>query len=178
MSECTQIPALYVIDTSSLIEIHRRYPTAMLPGIWKDIEALIREGRIVAPEFVRSEIFRQDDNLKDWVTRHTCMFENTGPELLATTATVVNRFIRTAQVLSERPDHADPFVVGLAIKLAKQSRFEPRTVVVVTEEKSKLAGNPGLRDAEIEKIPDVCEKLGIPCLGHLEMFKREGFRFY
>jgi hypothetical protein len=48
----------------------------------------------------------------------------------------------------------------------------------VAEEKSKLAGNPGLRDAEIEKIPDVCEKIGIPCLSHLEMFKREGFRFY
>ncbi len=150
----------------------------MLPGIWKDIEALISTGRIVAPEYVKSEINRQDDDLKDWVNDHSEMFESTGPELLAMTGVVVNRFTRTANAMSQKPDHADPFVIGLAMKLAKQTRFEPRTIVVIAEEKSKLAENPGLRDSEIEKIPDVCQKLGIPCASHLEMFKREGFRFY
>lgn len=178
MSGPVQPLFLYVADTSFLIEIHRRYPEKMLPGIWKDIEALIRAGRIVAPEYVKSEINRQDDDLKDWVNTNSGMFENIGPELLATTGIVVNRFPRTAHAMSLKPDHADPFVVGLAMKLAKQSHFEPRTVVVVAEEKSKLPGNPDLRDAEIEKIPDVCEKLGITCIGHLEVFKREGFRFY
>jgi hypothetical protein len=178
MSEPGEPVFLYVVDTSFLIEVHKRYPEKMLPGIWNDIEVLIHDGRIVAPEYVKSEINRQDDDLKDWVNNHNEMFESIGPELLVTTGVVVNRFIRTAQASSQKPDHADPFVVGLAMKLAKQSRFEPRTIVVVAEEKSKLAGNPGLRDAEIEKIPDVCEKLGISCLSHLEMFKREGFRFY
>ena len=84
----------------------------------------------------------------------------------------------STHALSQKPDHADPFVVGLAIKQGKQARFEPRTIVVVAEEKGKLVENPGLRDSEIEKIPDVCQKLGIPCITHLEMFKREGFRFY
>jgi len=64
------------------------------------------------------------------------------------------------------------------MKLEKQSRFVPHTIVVVAEEKSKLAGNPALRDNEIEKISDVCQKFGICCITHLEMFKREGFRFY
>ncbi|MDD1703323.1 MAG: DUF4411 family protein [Methanoregula sp.] len=178
MSEPDELLFLYVVDTSFLIEVHKRYPEKMLPGIWKDIEALIHDGRIVAPEYVKSEINRQDDDLKNWVNDHSGMFESTGPELWETTGVVVNRFKRTAQASSQKPDHADPFVIGLAMKLAKQSRFEPRTVVVVAEEKSKLAGNPGLRDTEIEKIPDVCVKLGIPCLSHLEMFKREGFRFY
>lgn len=178
MSEPGEPLFLYVVDTSFLIEVHKRYPEKMLPGIWKDIEALIHDGRIVAPEYVKSEINRQDDDLKGWVNNHSGMFVGIGPELLMTTGVVVNRFKRTAQASSQKPDHADPFVIGLAMKLAKQSRFEPRTVVVVAEEKSKLTGNPGLRDAEIEKIPDVCEKLGIPCLSHLAMFKREGFRFY
>lgn len=178
MSEPEQPVFLYVVDTSFLIEVHRRYPEKMLPGIWMDIEALIRVGRIVAPEYVKSEINRQDDDLKDWVNNHNEMFESIGMELLATTGVVVNRFPRTAHAMSLKPDHADPFVVGLALKLAKQSCFEPRTVVVVAEEKSKLDGNPDLRDAEIEKIPDVCQKCGIACIGHLEMFKQEGFRFY
>lgn len=178
MAEPEQPLFLYVADTSFLIEIHRRYPQKMLPGIWKDIKVLISEGRIVAPEYVRSEINRQDDDLKEWVNNNSDMFEHISPELLETTGVVVNRFTRTAHAMSQKPDHADPFVVGLAIKLARQARFEPRVIVVVAEEKHKLADNPGLRDNEIEKIPDVCEKLGITCVTHLEMFKREGFRFY
>jgi hypothetical protein len=178
MSHPDHLVFLYVVDTSFLIEIHKRYPVKTLPGIWKDLNALIREGRVIAPEYVRSEINRQDDELKDWVNNHNDMFENIGPELLVTTSVVVNRFTRTAHAMSQRPDHADPFVVGLAIKLARQTRFEPRTVVVVAEERGKLAENPILRDNEIEKIPDVCLKMGILCVTHLEMFKREGFRFY
>jgi hypothetical protein len=178
MSEPGQPLFLYVVDTSFLIEVHKRYPQKMLPGIWKDLEVLIHAGRVIAPELVKSEINRQDDDLKDWVNNQSDMFENISPELLATTRVVVNRFTRTAHAMSLKPDHADPFVIGLAMKLAKQSRFDPHTIVVIAEEKSKLIENPGLRDSEIEKIPDVCQKLGIPCFSHLEMFKREGFRFY
>lgn len=170
--------SLYVVDTSFLIEVHKRYPEKMLPGIWKDIEALIRAGRIVAPECVKNEINRQDDELKEWVNSHSEMFETISTELLAATGIVVNTFTRTAHALSQNPDHADPFVIGLAMILGKQSRFVPHIIAVVAEEKCKLAGNQDLRDSEIEKIPDVCQKFGIPCITHLEMFKREGFRFY
>jgi hypothetical protein len=75
-------------------------------------------------------------------------------------------------------EHGDSFVTVLAMKLEAQGSLGPRTVVVVAEERGKLAENPNLRDAEIEKIPDVCEKFGFGCVTHLEMFKREGFRFY
>jgi len=178
MSDPEQPAYLYVVDTSFLIEVHKRYPEKTLPGIWKDIESLIHVGRIVAPEFVKKEINRQDDDLKEWVNNHSEMFESISTELWASTGIVVNKFTRTAHALSQNPDHADPFVIGLAMKLEKQSRFVPHIIVVVAEEKSKLAGNPDLRDNEIEKIPDVCQKFGIPCITHLEMFKREGFRFY
>ena len=178
MSDPEQSVYLYVVDTSFLIEVHKRYPEKTLPGIWKDIESLIRVGRIVAPEFVKKEINRQDDDLKEWANNHSEMFESISTELWASTGIVVNKFTRTAHALSQNPDHADPFVIGLAMKLEKQSRFVPHIIVVVAEEKSKLARNPDLRDNEIEKIPDVCQKFGIPCITHLEMFKREGFRFY
>src|SRR5208283_1458123 len=178
MSDPDQPVFLYVADTSFLIEIHKRYPERTLPGIWRDLDALIHEGRVVAPEYVRTEINRQDDDLTGWVNRHGKIFEDTSAELWATTGIVVNRFPRTAHALSQRADHADPFVIGLAMRMEKQARLEPRTIVVVAEEKGKLVENPILRDNEIEKIPDVCQKLGIPCITHLEMFKREGFRFY
>ena len=91
---------------------------------------------------------------------------------------VVNRYPRTAKASSEKTHHANPFVIGLAIKMQRQRSLVQRKVVVVPEETSILAKNPGLREEEIEKIPDVCSRLGVACTGHLDMFKREGFRFY
>jgi hypothetical protein len=178
MSETEQPLFIYVADTSFFIEIHKRYPQKTLPGIWKDIEALIHAGRIVAPVKVRDEINQQDDELKDWVNNHPEMFKPIGRELLETTAIVVNKYPRTAKPSSQKPHHADPFVIGLAMKMRRVRSLAPREIVVVAEEKSMLAKNPDLREEEIEKIPDVCSRMDIPCVGHLEMFKGEGFRFY
>lgn len=178
MSQPANPVFLYVADTSFFIEIHKRYPKRTLPGIWKDLETLVRDGRFIAPENVKAEINRQDDELKEWVSRHSTMFEPLGTELWNATGVVVNAFPRTAHALSLNPEHADPFVIGLAMKLEKQGSLERRTIVVVAEERGKLAENPRLRDDEIEKIPDVCEKLRMRCETHLDMFKREGFRFY
>jgi hypothetical protein len=178
MSETEQPLFIYVADTSFFIEIHKRYPQKTLPGIWKDLEALIRAGRIVAPVKVRDEINQQDDELKDWVNNQASMFKAISRELLETTTIVVNKYPRTAKPSSQKPHHADPFVIGLAMKMRRVRSLSPREVVVVAEEKSMLAKNPALREEEIEKIPDVCSRLNVPCMGHLEMFKREGFRFY
>jgi len=178
MSDQERPVLIYVADTSFFIEIHKRYPEKMLPGIWMDIEGLIQAGRIIAPINVKNEINQQDDDLKDWVNKHDAMFRPLNKELLETTAIVVNKFPRTAKPISPNPHHADPFVIGLALKAERQHTLNPRIITVVAEEKSKLAKNPALRDEEIEKIPDVCQKFGIPCISHLEMFKNEGFKFY
>ena len=178
MSGTEQPLIIYVADSSFFIEVHKRYPQKMLPGIWKDLETLIHDGRIVAPVKVRDEINQQDDELKEWVNNHPALFKALGRELLETTTFVVNKYPRTAKPSSQKPHHADPFVIGLAIKMRRTQPLSPREVVVVAEETSKLASNPILREEEIEKIPDVCSRLGVPCIGHLEMFKREGFRFY
>lgn len=169
---------IYVADTSFFIEVHKRYPEKMLPGIWKDLEGLIHARRIIAPVKVKMEINQQDDELKDWTNNHDAMFRPLGEELLETTAIVVNKYPRTAKPMSQNPHHADPFVIGLAMKMERQRTLNRRIIMVVAEEKSKLAKTPALREEEIEKIPDVCLRLGVPCINHLEMFKNEGFRFY
>ena len=178
MSHTGQTLFIYVADTSFFIEVHKRYPQNLLPGIWKDLETLIHGGRIIAPVKVRDEINQQDDELTEWVNNQVSMFKPLNRELLETTADVVNRYPRTARPSSQRPHHADPFVIGLAIKMRKLRSLGPREIAVVAEEKSMLAKNPAIREEEIEKIPDVCSRMGVPCVGHLEMFKREGFRFY
>ena len=97
MSEPEQPVLIYIVDTSFLIEVHKRYPLKMLPGIWKDMETLIRSGRIIAPIKVKDEINQQDDELTDWVNNHDEMFKPLNNELLETTALVVNKYPRTAK---------------------------------------------------------------------------------
>jgi hypothetical protein len=96
MSDSEEPFFLYVVDTSFLIEVHKRYPQTLLPGIWKDIETLVGAGRIIAPIKVKNEINQQDDELKDWVNDHDTMFRSLGSELLETTSIVVDKYPRTA----------------------------------------------------------------------------------
>lgn len=50
----------YVVDTSSLIDLARHYPRKAFPGLWKKIEVLVAEGRLVAPLQVYKEIKQGD----------------------------------------------------------------------------------------------------------------------
>ncbi|HEY8140896.1 MAG TPA: DUF4411 family protein [Nitrososphaera sp.] len=53
----------YVIDSSSLIELHRHNPIDVYPTVWKHIESLIRKGTLAAPKEVLYEILDGDDEL-------------------------------------------------------------------------------------------------------------------
>ena len=62
----------YCIDTSSLIDLWRRhYPPDVFQTLWeKDIEALIFQGEIIAPQEVFNELKQKDDELFKWVKKH------------------------------------------------------------------------------------------------------------
>jgi hypothetical protein len=66
---------IYIIDSSSLIELKMRYPVSTFPGVWKKIEGLIREGRLIAPKEVLEEIKRRDDELSQWAKSYPKMFK-------------------------------------------------------------------------------------------------------
>ena len=67
---------IYCIDTSALINLWRGpYAPDIFPGIRKDIEGLVRNGRLVAPWQVHTEIEVRDDDLHDWAKAHTRMFK-------------------------------------------------------------------------------------------------------
>lgn len=64
----------YIIDTSSLIELNRHNPMDIYPGVWKNIENLVRQNRLLAPREVLNEIGRKDDILHDWAKKQRKMF--------------------------------------------------------------------------------------------------------
>jgi hypothetical protein len=70
-----EIDHLYIIDSSSLIEIKRRYPISTLPGIWEDLHALVQRDQLIAPMEVKREILQGDDELVEWAKTHEKMFK-------------------------------------------------------------------------------------------------------
>lgn len=170
---------LYIIDTSSLIEIQRQYPSDIFPSVWSHIHELAISGRLVAPVEVKKELLEGYDLLLNWVNDHETIFLEVDEDLIVTTQEILRQFPRIADAESDKLHHADPFVVGLALQMRDQSqqKLTRYRICVVTHEKGKLADNPRLHPNNMKKIPDVCSHLGIDSMDHFGMFREENWSF-
>ena len=147
----------YCFDTSVFINAwQRHYPPDVFPTIWNNIGKLIANCHILAPEEVRVELGRKDDEVLQWALKRSYMFiPIDGPIQLAVT-NILRRYPRLIDIRKGRSG-ADPFVVALA---------QIRDLTVVTyEDKSGNMKKP--------KIPDVCEALNIKQLKFVDLARRE-----
>lgn len=160
--------SIYVVDSSALIDLRVLYPRDTFPGVWDRLEALIREGRLIAPDEVLHELEKRDDELLAWVKANRQMFQGTDQLLIDEAAAVLVDFPELVNV--KRPgSQGDPFVVALArIESGNQANLFGAEVLVVTQERKTVAKM---------KIPDACKSYQIPCITLKEMFQREGWQF-
>ena len=56
---------VYVIDSSSLIELNKHNAMDVFVSVWDNISQLIKNDRLVAPKEVFNEIKNYDDTLTD-----------------------------------------------------------------------------------------------------------------
>lgn len=170
---------LYIIDSSSLIEIQRRYPVDIFPSVWKHLHDLAKEGRLIAPVEVKKELLEGYDSLRGWIHSHEEIFLEFDEDLILRTQRILGRFPRMADSESEKLYNADPFIIALALQMREnpQRALVPHVITVVTDEKGKLEINPTLHEKNLKKIPDVCEKLRIGCTDLFGMFRKEGWEF-
>ncbi len=148
----------FSIDTSAVIR-HRRedYPPDVFPGLWKQLDRLFHKGRIVAPDEVLRELHQKDDEVHAWAAAQSGMFVPLDEDIQRTVADTMSRCPSLVKP-SERRGKADPFVIALA---------RVRNLTVVTAERSQ---------SSLRKIPGACAHLGVPCIGLVEMFRREKIR--
>jgi hypothetical protein len=58
---------VYVVDTNFFIQAHRvTYPLDVVPSFWKKLKELADSGKIISIDKVKKEIFKNDDELKNW----------------------------------------------------------------------------------------------------------------
>ena len=171
---------IYIIDTSSLIEMKNRYPKKNFPSLWEKIEELISKNRLISPLEVRKEIERGDDELSKWVKNKKInkMFIEPDSLQMEKANEIINKYDSLAKV--EKPDNlnADPFLIALALvkkelskkELVAMKLFDKDNVnidyIIITEESIKP-----------NKIPSICKDLGINCIKLLKMIDLEGWSF-
>jgi Domain of unknown function (DUF4411) len=150
---------IYSFDTCSLVDgINHHYRPAVFQSLWRKVDHLIAEGRIIASEEVRVEIERKDDRLLDWCNQRPSLFVLIDDQIQPVVSKVLSEHRKLLKESGTRSS-ADAFVIALAFI---------RNAIVVTEERaSKSLDKP--------KIPDVCEAMGVPCMRFADMIEAEGW---
>lgn len=145
----------YCIDTSALIDLHtNHYPPDIFPGLWKDIESIVKQGLLISPDEVYREARQKDDGLARWGKTHKGMFVSLDEDQIQEVRRILKEFPGLVDPNKTIPD-ADPFLIALA---------KCRAWTVVTSEKPN---NSPLRP----KIPNVCKSLNVKCIRLLEFFR-------
>lgn len=104
----------FSIDTSAVIRLRREdYPPDVFPGLWKQLDRLFHNGRIVAPDEVLRELHQKDDDVHAWAVAQSGMFVPLDEGIQKAVADTMSRCPALVKP-SERRGKADPFVIALA----------------------------------------------------------------
>ncbi|MGM5484332.1 MAG: DUF4411 family protein [Nanobdellota archaeon] len=110
----------YIIDTSSLVKLNRNNPLDVFPTIWKKLEQLIKDNRLIAPKEVLLEISQNDDQLSKWTKKQRKMFKDPTPKQIEIVKNILDKFPSLIDV--ERKYDADPWVIALASEIANSQQ--------------------------------------------------------
>lgn len=161
--------SLYIIDTSALIDMRLDYPRRVFSGLWNRMAALAGEGRLMAPEEVRHEVARRDDELMAWCQKTDGLFRGSDESFWAAMTRVVSQC--DYLVALDRRYAADSWVVALALREheAQQSTLFAAECLVVTHERREVNAGARLR------IPNACDHFKLPFARLVDIFVREGW---
>ncbi|MFH1730106.1 MAG: DUF4411 family protein [Planctomycetota bacterium] len=151
----------YCIDTSSLMDAWRRwYPPDLFPSLWAKLDELVSNGDLISSEEVLRELERKEDGLLAWANEHSGMFLPLSDEIQEITQQILDGFPKLVDSRTGK-SFADPFVIATARATG--------TTVVTGERLEGSVSRP--------KIPSVCNELGIPWIGTVQLISSEGWKF-
>lgn len=131
---------IYVIDTSSLLGIKpEKYPFDIFTGMWKDLEKLVKDGRIISPKLVLEELEKRDDSMYKWAKENEKIFKEITPEQSKLVGQILKYDNFSALIDPDAKEgQADPFIIAMALEKEQQhlSFNEEIKKIVVTEETS------------------------------------------
>jgi hypothetical protein len=137
----------------------RVYRPKSFISLWRRIDDLIDDGRLKASIEVLNELKRKDDDIYKWCRdRRSTLCVEIDDACQLEVGRLMQSHPRLVDTVTGK-SAGDPFVIALASS-------SPLRMTVVTEE------HPGK-----SRIPDVCAKEQIDCLGLAGLIEREGWQF-
>ncbi|WP_236609725.1 DUF4411 family protein [Archaeoglobus sulfaticallidus] len=164
---------MYIIDSSSLIDLKDRNPLDIYLSVWNKLMELHLENRLYSHIEVYLELEGRDDELKEWAkeqkNEYPDFFKKYTPDQQKYVADILSKFESFVKINDGTTKDADPWLVALALEMRSQPTiFGPIKPIILTEE--VLKGNR-------VKIPYVAKHYRIKCVKIFDMFRQEGWKF-
>lgn len=165
--------SVYVVDSNFFIQAHRAsYPLDVATSFWTKVIQLAEDGKIISIDKVKNEIFKNEDDLKQWceINLPDNFFKDTSSILPQYSQVVIwaeskrGHYLPNALAEFLDADEADAWLIAHALT-------NPAAIVLVTHELSE----PNKRNKV--KIPDACTANGVQYCNTIEMLRRLGERF-
>lgn len=160
--------SVYIIDSSSLIELNKHHAMDVFVSVWKNISELIKNDRLIAPREVLKEIENFDDSLAKWAKKQKKLFKNPNSRQIKIVQEILKEYPSIVNI--DARNSADPWVIALAIEQStnpQQTLFQIKRIVVTEE---KLRGNK-------VRIPYICQNKDIESIDVVDLFRTEGWKF-
>jgi hypothetical protein len=159
---------VYIIDSSSLIELNKHHAMDVFVSVWKNISELIKNDKFIAPREVLKEIENFDDSLAKWAKKQKKLFKNPTTRQIEIVQEILREYPSIVNI--DAKHSADPWVIALAIEQStnpQQTLFQIKRIVVTEE---KLRGNK-------VRIPYICQNKKIESIDVVDLFRTEGWKF-
>ncbi len=162
---------IYLLDSNIFIQAHRAYyPLDVVLSFWETIKELANQGVIYTINYVKNEIYRNEDELKNWCENNlpSEFFINADEEIFPnnTYVDVINWAVsKIKNPYSEKAvnqfsstEVADSFLIAYALVDIDER-------VIITQE------TPAPNAKHRIKIPDVCNAFNIRYMNIMDMFR-------
>jgi hypothetical protein len=165
--------SVYVVDSNFFIQAHRAsYPLDIATSFWSKVVQLAEEGKIISIDKVKNEIFKNEDELKQW-----CEI-NLPDNFFRDTSTIIPQYSQIAAWAVSKNTHYLPNALAEFLDadeadawLAAYALVDVQNITIVTHELSE----PNRKNKV--KIPDACLANGVQFCNTIEMLRQLGERF-
>jgi hypothetical protein len=131
--------SVYVIDSNFFIQAHRQsYPLDVAFSFWNKVKHLAEQGKIISIDKVKSEIFQNEDSLKQW-----CI-NNLPDDFFQDTSVTLNYYSQVAAWAASRSNHYLPYALSEFLDANEADAFiisytlaDVQDRVIVTQETSE-----------------------------------------
>lgn len=156
-----------LLDSNFFIQSYHFIPMDIFPSFWKEIGNLLKSGEAIVHETVFAELKKHEDELAPWI-------KGLEIEPMETSLDCISKYVE----LCEWARSSDTYTENAKRTFTDSGRADAWLCA------EAFASGFGLVSYEVKsnstnkiKIPNVCELLGVSCLGGFDYMRKQGFCF-